>query len=68
MIAGYYLYNQDNAEVAKKLQRKTLKILLYAVIYFVLYAAYQILIGLVSDGVNGAIDALQTIFPSKITS
>lgn len=61
MIAGYFLYNPDRVTVSKKLPGKILKILLYAVVYFVLYALYTIVRSLISG--DGIMTALSEIFP-----
>lgn len=62
MIAGYYLYHEDRAVVAKRIPKRARKILFYAILYYVLYAIFEIVLGIM-NGTGGVLNALNTIFP-----
>lgn len=66
MISGYFLYNPDRQVVSKKMPKKILKILLYAVICFIVYGIFTF----IAEIVRGAsvFEALASVFPLNANS
>lgn len=65
MIAGYYLYHEDRAVVAKRIPKRARKILFYAILYYVLYAIFEIVLGIM-NGTGGGTECSQYHIPFEL--